>query len=78
MLKSHHHAVIIATAAIAVPAMTKVEGDTIILGAVLSETGKYSTNGIHTKNGYNIAVDLINKRELPLKFDNDIRPPFIR
>ncbi|MCY4236742.1 MAG: amino acid ABC transporter substrate-binding protein [Rhodospirillaceae bacterium] len=66
MLKSHQHAVIIATAATAVamasPAAAKVEGDTIVLGSALSETGKYSTNGIHAKNGYNIAVDLINKR----------------
>ncbi len=42
-------------------AQAKVEGDTIILGAALSETGKYSTNGIHAKNGYNLAVKRINE-----------------
>ena len=30
----------------------KVEGDTIILGAAVSLTGKYSTNGKNTQNGY--------------------------
>ncbi len=48
-------------AVVAAPASAKVEGDTIVLGSALSETGKYSTNGIHAKNGYNIAIDLINK-----------------
>ena len=42
------------------PASAKVEGDTIILGAAVSLTGKYSTNGEHTKNGYNMAVQRIN------------------
>ena len=35
----------------------KVVGDKIILGAAVSLTGKYSSNGVHTKNGYNLAVD---------------------
>ena len=38
----------------------KVEGDTIILGAAISLTGKYSSNGVHTQNGYNLAVERIN------------------
>ena len=42
------------------PAQAKVEGDTIILGSAISFTGKYSTNGIHASNGYNLAVKLIN------------------
>ena len=42
------------------PANAKVEGDTIILGAAVSLTGKYSTNGEHTKNCYNMAVQRIN------------------
>ena len=46
--------------AFALPVNAKVEGDTIILGAAVSLTGKYSTNGEHTKNGYNMAVDRIN------------------
>ena len=34
--------------------------DMITLGAAISESGKYSTNGEHTKNGYNLAVEKIN------------------
>lgn len=45
-----------------VPAQAKVEGDTIILGAAVSKTGKYATNGKHTINGYNLAVELINAK----------------
>ena len=45
---------------LALPAQAKVEGDTIILGAAVSLTGKYSTNGEHTRNGYNMAVQRIN------------------
>ena len=41
-------------------AHAKVEGDTIVLGAAISETGKYSTNGMHTKNGYDLAAEKIN------------------
>ena len=41
-------------------ANAKVEGNTIILGAAVSLTGKYSTNGEHTKNGYELAVKRIN------------------
>lgn len=39
----------------------KVEGDTIVIGSAISHTGKYSTNGIHAMNGYNLAVTIINK-----------------
>lgn len=46
--------------AFASPAQAKVEGDTIILGSAISFTGKYSTNGIHAKNGYDIGVAKIN------------------
>jgi len=38
----------------------KVEGDTIVLGSAISLTGKYSTNGEHAKNGYDLAVERIN------------------
>ena len=44
----------------AAPAGAKVVGDTIVLGAAVSKTGKYSTNGKHTMNGYNLAVKRIN------------------
>jgi branched-chain amino acid transport system substrate-binding protein len=43
------------------PASAKVEGDTIILGSAISLTGKYSTNGIHAQNGYELAVSRINE-----------------
>ncbi|MDA0998557.1 MAG: amino acid ABC transporter substrate-binding protein [Proteobacteria bacterium] len=46
----------------AMPAQAKVEGDTITLGSAISFTGKYSANGIHAKNGYNLAIDMINKK----------------
>ncbi len=45
----------------AVPSSAKVVGDTIVFGAALSETGKYSTNGQHTKNGYELAKKRINE-----------------
>ena len=38
----------------------KVVGDKIVLGSAISLTGKYSSNGVHTQNGYNMAVDRIN------------------
>lgn len=41
-------------------ASAKVVGDTIIFGAAVSATGKYSTAGKHTRNGYNLAVERIN------------------
>ncbi len=44
------------------PAQAKVEGDTITLGAALSFTGKYSSNGKHTKNGYELAVKKVNEK----------------
>jgi branched-chain amino acid transport system substrate-binding protein len=45
---------------LAAPAAAKVEGDEIILGAAISLTGKYSSNGVNAKNGYDIAVKRIN------------------
>ncbi len=42
------------------PVKAKVEGDTITLGAAISLTGKYSTDGIHAQNGYEIAIKKIN------------------
>ena len=38
-----------------------VKEDTIVLGSAISFTGKYSTNGIHASNGYNLAVRMINE-----------------
>ncbi len=39
----------------------KADSDTVTLGAAVSLTGKYSTNGKHTKNGYDLAVKRINE-----------------
>ena len=50
-------ALLISTSTISI---AKVVGDKIILGAAISLTGKYSSNGVHTQNGYNLAVDRIN------------------
>ncbi|NQU14485.1 MAG: amino acid ABC transporter substrate-binding protein [Desulfobacteraceae bacterium] len=44
------------------PVGAKVEDDTIVFGAAVSFTGKYSTNGKHTKNGYDLAVKRINEK----------------
>ena len=55
--------ILAAVAAVALcfsPAAAKVEGDNIVLGAAVSITGKYSTNGKHTKNGYDLAAKRIN------------------
>jgi branched-chain amino acid transport system substrate-binding protein len=58
-------ALVVAVAAVglvfASPAVAKVEGDTIVFGAAVSFTGKYSTNGKHTKNGYDLAVKRVNE-----------------
>ena len=49
-------AMTLAAAAFAVPA----SAESIVLGAAVSQSGKYSTNGQHTMNGYNMAVEAIN------------------
>ena len=41
--------------------LAKVEGDTIILGSAISFTGKYAANGLNSKNGYDLAVKMINE-----------------
>jgi len=41
---------------------TNATAETITLGAAVSQSGKYSTNGMHTMNGYNMAVEAINAR----------------
>jgi branched-chain amino acid transport system substrate-binding protein len=45
----------------ALPAQAKVDGDTIVLGSAISFTGKYATNGIHAKNGFDLGVKRINE-----------------
>lgn len=57
-------AIALAAAAFAIaaaPVDAKVEGETIILGAAISLTGKYSTDGVHAQNGYEIAIEKINE-----------------
>src|SRR5262249_19197947 len=53
-------AAIAACAFAASGANAKVEGDTITLGAAISMTGKYSTNGKNTLDGYEYAIKRIN------------------
>ncbi len=48
------------------PPSTQIEGksvedDLIVLGAAVSLTGKYSTNGKNTQDGYDLAVERINE-----------------
>lgn len=42
-------------------ANAKVEGDTIILGSIISLTGKFYRMGIHVKHGYDLTVEKINR-----------------
>jgi branched-chain amino acid transport system substrate-binding protein len=41
-------------------AFAQADGDTIVLGAAVSITGKYSVNGKNTKDGYDLGVKRIN------------------
>jgi len=43
------------------PARAQSQEATIVLGAAVSLTGKYSTNGQHTRNGYDLAVQRVNE-----------------
>ncbi len=66
MLKAYKAKALVALGAAALflaagSANARVEGDTIILGSAISKTGKYSTNGIHASNGYDLAVKKINE-----------------
>ncbi len=59
--------------------------DVITLGAAVSQTGKYSTNGVFTTKGYQLAVDKINSQggvkvggktyKLAVKFYDDESTP---
>ena len=59
--------------------------DVITLGAAVSQTGKYSTNGVFTTKGYNLAVEKINSQggvkvggktyKLAVKFYDDESTP---
>jgi len=54
--------VLVATVAISLVAAAGAKADTIVLGAAVSLTGKYSTAGNHTKKGYDLAVTRVNER----------------
>ena len=54
-------ALVFALAAQAQQSPQAQQGDTIVLGAAVSLTGKYSTNGKNTKDGYDLAVDRVNE-----------------
>ena len=63
-MRSKAHLVVSGAVAILVMAGAspgKVEGDTVVLGAAVSLTGKYSVNGKNTKDGYDLAVERINE-----------------
>lgn len=51
----------VAAGVFSLAAGTVLANDTITLGAAVSQTGKYSTNGMHTTNGYNLAVKRLNE-----------------
>ena len=50
-----------AVAGLALVGATAASAHTLVLGAAVSLTGKYSTNGKHTQNGYELAVKRINE-----------------
>lgn len=43
-----------------VSVQARVDGDTIVLGSANSLTGKYSSNGVDTQNGYDLAIKVVN------------------
>ncbi len=48
-------------AALTLPARAIAQTDTLTLGAAVSLTGKYATNGKNTLDGYQLAVKRINE-----------------
>ncbi|MET4807240.1 amino acid ABC transporter substrate-binding protein [Limibacillus sp. MBR-115] len=50
----------VAAAGLSIAVAGAAQADTIRLGSAISLTGKYSTNGAHTKNGYDLAAKLLN------------------
>jgi branched-chain amino acid transport system substrate-binding protein len=53
--------VLVLAAALSLPVQAKVVGNKIILGSAISFTGKYSSNGVHASNGYNLGVKRVNE-----------------
>lgn len=54
-------AILGAVASLALAGAAQAEDATIKLGAAVSLTGKYSSNGVYTRNGYDLAVKRINE-----------------
>ena len=50
-----------ATAMMSTSSIAYAACEDIVLGSAISFTGKYSTNGIHAKNGYDLAVKRVNE-----------------
>ena len=59
-IKTFAITLIASAALIAGPSAFAQKCETLTLGAAISLTGKYSTNGFHAKNGYEFAVKKIN------------------
>ena len=53
--------VLVIALALSLPVQAKVVGNKIILGSAISFTGKYSSNGIHASNGYNLGIKRVNE-----------------
>ena len=53
--------VLVLAAVLSLPVQAKVVGNKIILGSAISFTGKYSSNGIHASNGYNLGIKRVNE-----------------
>ena len=50
---------VVAGAAMLLPGAASAACETITLGSAISLTGKYATNGMHAKNGYEFAIEKI-------------------
>ena len=53
--------VLVIALVLSLPVQAKVVGNKIILGSAISFTGKYSSNGIHASNGYNLGIKRVNE-----------------
>lgn len=54
-------AVFVFGALVPLRASARVDRETIILGSIISLSGKFSTMGVHAKRGYDLAVEKINQ-----------------
>lgn len=61
MFRLHFPCIVLLFFIVSLPVQAKVVGNKIILGSAISFTGKYSANGIHASNGYNLGVKRVNE-----------------